>query len=75
MTVFGLFHCVILSRNLCKSTVSNAFDMSSAIAIVPSGVLLKSVVIVVIMVCKAVLRECFVLNLCWCVWLCKLLVM
>ena len=33
-----MFLCVILCRSLCKCTVSNAFDMSSAIAIVLSGI-------------------------------------
>ena len=31
--------------------------------------------IVLFSVCKAVLVECFVLNSCWCVSLCKLFVM
>ena len=75
--VLGKFVCVILCRSLCKCTVSNAFDMSSAIAIVLSGgfFLLKPVVIVVCIVFRAVIVKCFVLNLCWCVWLCKLFVM
>ena len=34
----AMFVCVTLSRSLCKCTVSNAFDMSSVIAIVLSGV-------------------------------------
>ena len=38
MIVLGKFVCVILCRSLCKCTRSNAFDMSSAIAIVLSGV-------------------------------------
>ena len=62
--------CVILCRSLCKCTVSNAFDMSSAIVIVLSGVfffLLKPVVIVVFIVCRAVIVACFILNQCWCV--------
>ena len=47
--------------------------MVSAIAIVVSGVfLLKPVLIVVFVVCKAIVVECFVLNPCWCVWLYKL---
>ena len=48
----------------------NAFVMSSLIAIV-----YKPVVIVVFIVRKAVIVECFVLNPCWCVWLWKLFVM
>ena len=77
MMVLGMFVCVILCRSLCKCTVSNAFDMSSSIAIVTSGIflLLEPVVIVVFIVCRAVIVECFVLNPCWCVWLCKLFVM
>ena len=39
--------CVILCRSLCKYTVSNAFEMSSGIDIVPSVFLLKHVMIVV----------------------------
>ena len=38
MTVLGMFVCVILCRSFCKCTVSNDCDMSSAIAIVLSGV-------------------------------------
>ena len=38
MTVLGMFVCVILCRNLCKCTVSDAFDMSISIAIILSGV-------------------------------------
>ena len=57
-------------------TVSNALDMSSAIAIVLHCVfLLKTVVIVAFIVCKAVIVEYFILNLCWCVYLWKLFVM
>ena len=33
-----MFVCAILYRSLCKCTVSSAFGMSSAIAIVFSGV-------------------------------------
>ena len=76
LTVLGMFVCVSFCRS--KYTVSNAFDMSSAIAIVVSGVfffMLKPVVIVVFIVCKAVMVECVVLNQCCCVWLCKLFVM
>ena len=63
MTVLGMFVCVILCRSLCKCTVSNAFDMFNAIAIVLSGVfffLLKPVVIVVFIVCRAVIVECLI---------------
>ena len=68
-----MFVCGIL----CKCTVSNGFDMSSAIAIVLSGgfFLLKPVVIVVFIICRAVIVKCFVLNPCCYMWLCKLFVM
>ena len=57
--------------------MSNTFGMFSAIAIVLTGsfFLLKPAVIVVFIVCKAVIVECFALNPCWYVWICKLLVM
>ena len=66
VTVLGMFVSVIL----CKCTVSIAIDMSSAIAIVLSGGFsaLNPVVIVVLMVCRAVIVECFVLNPFWCEW-------
>ena len=72
-----MFVCGILCRSLNKCTVLNAFGMSSVMAIVLSGgfYLLKPIIIVVFIVCKAVMEECFVLNQCWCVWLCKMFVM
>ena len=36
--------------------------------------MLNAVVIVMFIVCSAVMEECLVLNLCWCVWFCKLCV-
>ena len=71
MMVLDMFVCVILCRRFCKCTVSRAFDMPCAIAIVVSGelFLLKSIVIFVFVGCKAVIVEWFVLNPCWCVWL------
>ena len=58
MMVLGMFTCAILY----KCTVSNIFDICSAIAIVRSGgfFFLKPVVIVVFIVCKAVIVECFI---------------
>ena len=60
-----------------QCTVSIAVDMSCAIAVVLSGGLffLKPVAIDVFIVCRAVIVECFVLNPCCCVWLCRLCVM
>ena len=73
LTVLGMFVSVILCRSLCKCTVSNIFDMSSAILFFQVFFfLLKTVVTVVFIGCKAVMVECFVSNPCWCVWLCKL---
>ena len=77
MMVLDMFVCVILCLSLCKSPMSNAFDMSSAIAIVLSCVcfLLNPILIVVFIVCKAVIVDLFDLNPCLCVSLCKLFVM
>ena len=65
MTVLGMFVRVILCICLCKCTVLNTFSISSAITIVRLGVfffLLKPIVIVVFIVCKAVMMEYVVLN-------------
>ena len=66
MTVFGMFVCNILSVSVCRCTVSNALDISSAMASVRCGGLcwLKPVLIVLFIVCSAVIVECFVLNPC-----------
>ena len=55
-----------LSVNVCMFTVSNAFLMSNATAIVRVGGmgLLKPVATVALMLCSAVFVECLVLNPC-----------
>ena len=77
MTILSMIVCVIFCKSLCKCSVLNSFDISSTFAIVLSDflLLLKPVVILVFIVCKAVMVENIVLNPCWCVWLCKFLVM
>jgi len=68
MTVFGMSVASSLSISLCKCTVSKAFDMSRATATVCCGGcrLLKPVVIMLFMLCRAVVVECLVRNPCWC---------
>ena len=54
--------------SLCKCTVLNALDMSSAIAIVRSGgfLWLKPLVIVLLMWWSAVVVDLCCRNPCWC---------
>ena len=68
--VCGMLVCVSLSINVCMFTVSNAFLMSNATAIVRVGGMgwLKSVATVLLMLCSAVFVECLVLNPCCDVW-------
>ena len=56
--------------------MSNAFDMTSAIAIVFSGGLfhIEPVITTLFIVCSAAMVECYILNPCWCVRICKLFV-
>ena len=65
--VLGMLVWCILCMSLCRWTVSNAFDMSSAMATVRLGGFfwLKPVVIMLLMVCSAVVVECCVLKPCW----------
>ena len=60
MIVFGMLVFVIFWMSVWWFTVSNALDMSSAIAIVLWGgcFLLNPVVIMLFIVCSAVLVEC-----------------
>ena len=64
--VCGMLMCVSLSINVCMFTVSNAFLMSNATAIVRVGGMgwLKPVATVLLMLCSAVFVECLVLNPC-----------
>ena len=64
--VCGMFVCVSLSINVCMFNVSNALLMSNATAMVRVGGMgcLKPVATVLLMLCSAVLVECFVLNPC-----------
>ena len=70
LMVLGMLVCVIL----CKCNMLNAFDVSSAIAIVffRCFFLIETCHDCCIIVCKAVIVECFVLNPCLHMWLCKL---
>lgn len=63
--------------SVCRCTVSNAFDMSSAMAIVRCGglLLLNPVVIMLLMWWSAVVVECNFLKPCWWVGNCVFCVM
>ena len=77
MIVFGVFVCSILFMSVCRLTVSNAFDMSRAMASVRFGGLfaLKPVAMMLLIVCSAVVVECCFRKPCWCGWGVKLWVM
>ena len=62
--VCGMLVCVSLSIIVCMFTVSNAWLMSNATAIVGGMGLEEPVATVLLMLCSAVLVECFVLNPC-----------
>ena len=66
--VLGIVVLSNLSVSLCRCTVSNALDMSSAMAIVRCGGLrwLSPVVMMLFMLCSAVLVERCCLKPCWC---------
>ena len=68
MIVVGVLVCSILLISVCKLTVSNAFDMSRAMASVRFGGLLalKPVVMVSLIVCSAVVVEYCFRKPCWC---------
>ena len=68
MMVLGMFVFVILCISLCRWTVSKALLMSSATAMVLCGgwFMLKPFVMMLLMLCSAVVVECFVRNPCWC---------
>ena len=57
--VFGMFVLCILCRSVCRFTVSNAFDMSSAMAMVLLGglCLLRPEVMMLLMDWSAVVVE------------------
>ena len=68
--MFGVLMCSSLFMNVCKFTVSNALDMSRAIASVLCGGLcwLNLFVIVLFILCNAVVVECCLRKPCWCVF-------
>ena len=67
--VFGTVVCRSLCVSVCRFTVSNALDISSAIASVLCGGLcwLKPVVMMLFILCRAVVVECCFRKPCWCV--------
>ena len=74
MIVGGMLVSISLSMSLWRWTVSKAFDMSRATAMVLLGGFfwLKPCAIVLLMVWSAVVVECCALKPC-CVWICGML--